>query len=79
MSDTKDLVAEAAAEMDEIMAPVMPVWWVGHARTTINDADLTEKQRDFALRLSEKHLEKNPDAPAGKVGSAAVKQARDKL
>ena len=79
MSDTEDLVAEAAAEMDEIMAPVMPVSWVGHARTTINDADISEKQHDFALRLSKRVIEKNPDVPAKKVGSAAVKQARDKL
>ena len=76
MSDTEDLFAEAAAEIDSEMWRLS---WPEHARTIINDADLSEKQREFALRLSEKHLEIHPDAPARKVGSAAVKQARDKL
>lgn len=66
------------AKLDRGLAAVMPDSWVGHARIKIHEADLSEKQTDFARRLADRLLGKG-HTDAETVGEKAVEKAEEKL
>jgi len=78
-NSTSAIVAKATREMDESLAGVMPSSWHGHARLIIADSDLSNEQREFATRLSERLLDKGKVATAKKAGALGVTHAREKL
>lgn len=64
--ETTNLVEEAALEMDEMLAGVMPDTWMGHARIAIATRDLSDKDKADALAYTEQLVEEN-DYPSADV------------
>lgn len=79
MGENPNLVEQAAKEMDEALAGVMPDSWMGHARLVIaGTPGLSEKQESFALKLSERLIEKK-GVSAEKAAELSVEKAEEKL
>ena len=78
-NSTTDLVRDAALEMDEMMAGVMPSSWEGHARIAIRNsedvpASIEEKAIGKALNLSEKKGTTPKRAAKGLIKALEEKQ-----
>lgn len=69
--ETTNLVEEAALEMDEMLAGVMPDTWMGHARIAIATKDLTEAERHKVLTVTEKLVNKK-GTPADKTAEMVI-------
>ena len=58
MGDTPFDKREYDNELDEIAAGVMPNSWIGHARIRAHEENLTPKQEEFFLTLTQRIAEK---------------------
>lgn len=67
------------AKLDRGLAAVMPGDWVGHARIKINEADLSDKQAEFARRLSDRLLGEKDDVDAETIGDISIEKAKEKV
>jgi anthranilate phosphoribosyltransferase len=71
MEQSTNLVEEAALEMDEMLAGVMPDTWIGHARIAIATKDLTPAERHKVLTVTEK-LVTDKGTPADKTAEMVI-------
>lgn len=67
-----------AQSMDRDLEGVMPDDWLGHARLKIAQANLSTKQKNFALQLTER-LKSQHRTPSEKLAEVAIEKAREKL
>jgi hypothetical protein len=73
----RNIAQEAAREMDEMLADVMPDSWIGHARLRIADADIPESKHALAERVSSKLVERK-GVSAETAAEAAITQIKNK-
>jgi len=66
-------------EMDRGLAAVMPDDWIGHARIKINNADLSNREYEFAKRLTSRLMENGSVDDASQIGEKAVNKAKSAL
>lgn len=78
-TDDLTLMEESKIRMDRGLASVMPDSWHGHARITILGAELSDKQQDFALRLSKRLLDKEKTADSEKAAEVSIKKAKEQF
>lgn len=78
-ADDLTLMEESKLEMDRGIAAVMPDSWHGHARIAILGAGLSDKQKDFALRLSRRLLEKDKTDDSEKAAEVSIKKAKEQF
>lgn len=79
-ADSTNIVREAAADMDEMLADVMPCSWEGHARIAIynsNDvpARIEEKAVAKAIKLADKNGESPKSAARGLIRALKEQQS----
>lgn len=60
-SDSTNLVASAAVEMDRTLKGVMPDKWKGHGRLRIRESDLSPEQQERAVEALENLATKKPE------------------
>jgi hypothetical protein len=67
------------ADLDGIMASVMPDTWRGHGRLKILERDFSEKQETFAAKLFERLADKYPNQPSERLAEKAADKAEEKF
>jgi len=79
MGENPTIAEQAANEMDEMLTDVMPNSWLGHARVVIFGAsDLSENQKDFALKLSKVVVEKQ-EISAERAAELSIEKAKERV
>lgn len=79
-ADSTNIVEEAALEMDEMLADVMPRSWEGHARIAIHNSDdvpasVEEKAIAKALKLADKNGKSPKSAARGLIRALKEQQS----
>lgn len=74
MESETTMAEEAARQMDEMIASVMPDSHEVHARIYLAGKNLSKEQQEFALDRVRNALDQHPNAPAEKVADLVLEK-----